>query len=219
MEVDHLTLQILGLAITVYWVLFYYIGFVAATLVTSFFWVPLWLYIGAYRAFFHALNVYPGPWAAKLSRWWTVKQTYDSGLHYHRVLQRLQSRYGDYVRTGLSNLCFWCSCDSTNSGSTIKYIEGSFLWRHGEVFTSQPRQGIPPPASQGLGQRDENIAFGLCAAGRELHRSAAYTIEKRGRKIHSTVWVRDILQLRRHGSTGFWQTNGLHQRRAKWCRC
>jgi hypothetical protein len=104
-EVDHLTLQILGLAVTIYCVLSYYTGFITATLVTSSFWVPLWLYIGAYRAFFHPLNDYPGPWAAKLSRWWTIKQTYDSRLHYHRVLQRLQAQYGDYVRTGLSNLC------------------------------------------------------------------------------------------------------------------
>jgi hypothetical protein len=104
-EVDHLALQILGLAITAYWVLLYYTGFITATLVASSFWVPLWLYIGAYRAFFHPLNDYPGPWAAKLSRWWAIKQTYDSSLHYHRVLQRLQSQYGDYVRTGLSNPC------------------------------------------------------------------------------------------------------------------
>jgi hypothetical protein len=104
-EVDHLTLHILGLAITAYSVLSYYTGLITATVVTSSFWVPLWLYIGAYRAFFHPLNDYPGPWAAKLSRWWTLKQTYDSSLHYHRVLQRLQGQHGDYVRTGLSDLC------------------------------------------------------------------------------------------------------------------
>jgi hypothetical protein len=103
-EVDHLTLPILGLSVTTYSVLVYYTGFIAATLVTSSFWVPLWLYIGAYRAFFHPLKNYPGPPEAKLSRWWTVKQTWDSNMHYHRVLQRLQSQYGDYVRTGWSHL-------------------------------------------------------------------------------------------------------------------
>jgi hypothetical protein len=103
-EVDHLTLPILGLSVTTYSVLVYYTSFIAATLVTSSFWVPLWLYIGAYRAFFHPLRNYPGPSGAKLSRWWAVKQTWDSNLRYHRVLQRLQSQYGDYVRTGLSCL-------------------------------------------------------------------------------------------------------------------
>jgi hypothetical protein len=104
MEVDHLTLSILGLSVTAYSVLVYYTGFIAATLVTSSFWVPLWLYIGGYRAFFHPLRNYPGPSGAKLSRWWTIKQTWDSNLRYYLVLQRLQSQYGDYVRTGLSCL-------------------------------------------------------------------------------------------------------------------
>ncbi|KNG51501.1 cytochrome P450 [Stemphylium lycopersici] len=99
-EVDHLALAILVSAVTTYGILVYYAGFIAATVVTSAFWVPLWLYIGVYRAFFHPLKSYPGPWGAKLSRWWTIKQTWDSNLHYHRVLQRLHSQYGDYVRTG-----------------------------------------------------------------------------------------------------------------------
>lgn len=103
-EVDHLALPIIGSALATYWILVYYAGFIAATLVTSLFWVPLWLYIGAYRAFFHPLKGYPGPFGAKLSRWWTVKQNWDSDLHYHRVLQRLQAEYGDYVRTGQSGL-------------------------------------------------------------------------------------------------------------------
>lgn len=99
-EVDHLTLPLVVVSSCTYWVLVYYTNFVTATLVASSFWIPLWLYIGAYRAFFHPLKGYPGPLGAKLSRWWTVKQTWDSKLHYHRVLQRLQNEYGDYVRTG-----------------------------------------------------------------------------------------------------------------------
>ncbi|CAN9145904.1 unnamed protein product [Alternaria alternata] len=148
-EVDHLTLQILGLAITVYWVLSYYIGFIAATLVTSFFWVPLWLYIGAYRAFFHPLNVYPGPWTAKLSRWWTVKQTYDSGLHYHRVLQLLQSRYGDYVRTGPRELTIFDAAaiqpilgaqSSTSKGPFFDVMEKSLHLNRDKAFHRQRRK-------------------------------------------------------------------------------
>jgi hypothetical protein len=103
-EVDHLTLPILGLSVTTYSALVYYTGFITAILVTSSFWIPLWLYIGGYRAFFHPLRNYPGPPGAKLSRWWAIKQTWDSNLRYHLVLQRLQSQYGDYVRTGLSCL-------------------------------------------------------------------------------------------------------------------
>lgn len=110
-EVDHLAVPIIGSALATYWILVYYSDLVTATLVTSSFWVPLWLYIGAYRAFFHPLRTYPGPWAAKLSRWWAIKQTWDSDLHYHRVLQRLQTQYGDYVRTGPLQLTLLLSPD------------------------------------------------------------------------------------------------------------
>jgi hypothetical protein len=99
-EVDHLTLPLVATFSTVYWLITYYIGFTTAAVVAICFWVPLWLYIGAYRAFFHPLKDYPGPLGAKLSKWWTLKQTWDSKLHYHRVLQRLQREYGDYIRTG-----------------------------------------------------------------------------------------------------------------------
>lgn len=101
-EVDHLALLIIGSALATYWILVYYTSVSAATLVTGLFWVPLWLYISAYRAFFHPLKDFPGPFGAKLSRWWTIKRIWDSDLHYYRVLQRLQAEYGDYVRTGQS---------------------------------------------------------------------------------------------------------------------
>lgn len=132
-EVDHLALPIIGLAVTTYWILVYYTGFIAATVVTSSFWVPLWLYIGAYRAFFHPLKDYPGPWGAKLSRWWTIKQTWDSDLHYHRVLQRLQTQYGDYVRTGRLRLVPPSRCnadrnqDHVNSPYSMQKRSNLFL--------------------------------------------------------------------------------------------
>lgn len=101
-EIDHLTIPLIVLSSTIYWILLYYIPFIAATVVAASFWLPLWVYIGAYRLFYHPLRHYPGPTGAKLSRWWTLKQTWDSNLHYHRVLQALQIDYGDYVRTGES---------------------------------------------------------------------------------------------------------------------
>ena len=100
-EVDHLTLAVIATSSIVYWIFAYYTSLFAATSVALSFWVPLWLYIGCYRAFFHPLNEYPGPFGAKLSRWWTIKQTWGSSLRFHRVQQNLQKKYGDYVRTGM----------------------------------------------------------------------------------------------------------------------
>ena len=102
-EIDHLSLPIIVTSSTVYWVLLYQTCFVTATAVTSAFWLPLFLYIGAYRSFFHPLQSYPGPKWAKISKWWAVKQTWDSQFRIYEVQRRLQQEYGDYVRTGKSN--------------------------------------------------------------------------------------------------------------------
>jgi hypothetical protein len=99
-EVDHLALPIIVTSCVAYWTLVYYVGAAYATALAASFWAPLWLYIAAYRAYFHPLREYPGPFAARLSKWWTIKQTYDTNLHFHRVQQQLQRKYGDYVRTG-----------------------------------------------------------------------------------------------------------------------
>jgi hypothetical protein len=102
-EVDHLAIPIAVTSSVAYWTFVHYSGFVFATAIAASFWIPLWLYMGAYRAFFHPLRNYAGPFGARLSRWWTVKQNWDTDLHFHRVQQQLQKKYGDYVRTGRWN--------------------------------------------------------------------------------------------------------------------
>lgn len=106
-EVDHFAIQIIGLSCVAYGALVFYFTFTSATLIAASFWIPLWLYIGAYRAFFHPLRKYPGPFRAKLSNWSTLKQALDTDLHLHRVHQELQKDYGDYVRTGIFEADDW----------------------------------------------------------------------------------------------------------------
>jgi hypothetical protein len=106
-EVDHLALPIIVTSIIVYVTLVYLYHLVPATLVATSFWGSLWLWIGAYRAFFHPLRNYPGPFAAKLSKWWTLKQNWNTDLHFHRTQQDLQKEYGDYVRTGMCWKNMW----------------------------------------------------------------------------------------------------------------
>jgi hypothetical protein len=101
-EVDHLVLLIIVLSCVGYGTLAYYIRLGPATLLATSFWASLWVWICAYRAFFHPLRKYPGPFAARLSKWWTVKQNWGTDLHFHRTQQRLQKEHGDYVRTGMS---------------------------------------------------------------------------------------------------------------------
>jgi hypothetical protein len=100
-DIDHLAVPIIATSCVAYGLLVYIIQLGPATKLFASFWVSLWLWIGAYRAFFHPLRDYPGPFAAKLSKWWVVKQNWDTDSHFHRTQQQLQKEYGDYVRTGM----------------------------------------------------------------------------------------------------------------------
>lgn len=51
-----------------------------------------------YRAFFHRLRKFPGPWPAKLSRFYAVYLSRN--LQYQVEVEKLHKKYGDVVRTG-----------------------------------------------------------------------------------------------------------------------
>lgn len=103
-EVDHLTLRIAALSSAIYGCLIFTCGFVSATLIAAAFWVPLWTHIICYRVFWHPLRSFPGPFGARVSKWWTVKKVWDTNWHYMKFQQQLQQEFGDYVRTGNSLL-------------------------------------------------------------------------------------------------------------------
>lgn len=56
-----------------------------------------------YRAFFHRLKRFPGPFAARLSKLYAV--SLSTGLRYNIELQKLHQKYGDVVRTGRCSSC------------------------------------------------------------------------------------------------------------------
>lgn len=57
-----------------------------------------------YRSFFHPLTRagFRGPWYASVSKLWHVWAC--RGSENHRVMAKLHEQYGDFVRTGTSNL-------------------------------------------------------------------------------------------------------------------
>jgi hypothetical protein len=56
-----------------------------------------------YRAFFHRLGKFPGPFLAKLSKFWALRQTIRTGMKWYQVDVELHKQYGDYVRTGIDH--------------------------------------------------------------------------------------------------------------------
>jgi hypothetical protein len=62
--------------------------------------ISLFSSILIYRALFHPLKRFPGPFNARLSKFWTLKQVVESKLRWWKILDQLHEQYGDYVRTG-----------------------------------------------------------------------------------------------------------------------
>lgn len=52
-----------------------------------------------YRAFFHRLHNFAGPFAARLSKLWMARRSLRK-LHMFKEIQDLHQQYGDYVRVG-----------------------------------------------------------------------------------------------------------------------
>lgn len=55
--------------------------------------------IGIYRLLLHRCRRFPGPFGAKLSRFWTAYIS-SKNAQYYKELEKMQAKYGDFVRTG-----------------------------------------------------------------------------------------------------------------------
>ncbi|OAG07002.1 putative benzoate 4-monooxygenase cytochrome P450 [Paraphaeosphaeria sporulosa] len=100
-EVDHFTLRLCVTSLAVHIAFAFAFGLTTATTTAASFFGTLTAVILIYRAFLHPLRQFPGPFAARLSKWWTVGQILRSDFRYHKsVVPRLGRKYGDYVRTG-----------------------------------------------------------------------------------------------------------------------
>lgn len=61
--------------------------------------------IGVYRLLFHRLRRFPGPFGAKLTRFY---DTYLAGknVQYYKEVEKLHRKHGDFIRTGQSTSLF-----------------------------------------------------------------------------------------------------------------
>jgi hypothetical protein len=77
---------------------------VAVTRTSAFacsFGITLLASIAVYRLFFHRCHSFPGPFVAKVTRFYA---TYSSAkdLQYYKELEKAHVKYGDFVRTGMA---------------------------------------------------------------------------------------------------------------------
>ncbi|KIW88830.1 uncharacterized protein Z519_10314 [Cladophialophora bantiana CBS 173.52] len=72
--------------------------------------------IAIYRLFFHRLRKFPGPWGAKLSRFWALKRSMKK-VQFNYEVEALHKQYGDFVRIGPREI-------SINRASAIELVYG-----------------------------------------------------------------------------------------------
>lgn len=77
-------------------------GIAQVTPVACFYLAGLYTSLVAYRSLFHSLNKFPGPFGARISRFWLSAQLKDSDAF--RKVQKLHEEHGDFVRVGPSEL-------------------------------------------------------------------------------------------------------------------
>lgn len=58
----------------------------------------VWTNMLAYRAFFHRLHRFPGPFSWKLSKF--VQAFHNRKFENYKIVDKLHTQYGEYVRTG-----------------------------------------------------------------------------------------------------------------------
>lgn len=76
-------------------------AFVKSVIIETIFNLSCLLSIGIYRLLFHRCGRFPGPLGAKLSRFWT-SYTSSKNFQYHKELDKMHAKYGDFVRTGMT---------------------------------------------------------------------------------------------------------------------
>ena len=79
--------------------MFYTFGFVKALAFASSFSIGLLGSIALYRLAFHRCRNFPGPTAAKISKFYAARLS-AKNVQYYKELEKMHGQYGDFVRTG-----------------------------------------------------------------------------------------------------------------------
>lgn len=110
-------------------------------LIAASFTLALFSSIAMYRVFFHRLQRFPGPRIAAVSKFWHMSHCLSSKNHL--LLEKLHRQYGDFVRTGPSEItCFHPDVLAKLDGPGNKMTKSSwydFILPHVGVTTIRDR--------------------------------------------------------------------------------
>lgn len=92
--------------------LVYAFGFMKASLCTTSFTTGLLSGMALYRVALHRCRRFPGPFSAKITRFYAAKLS-AKDVQYYKELAKMHQQYGDFVRTGNTNLVAKRFCSNT----------------------------------------------------------------------------------------------------------
>jgi hypothetical protein len=121
-----------------------------------------------YRAFFHPLNDFPGPFGAKLSKLWAMGKVVQSNIKWYKVLEKLHVEYGDFVRVGMRISRTWKLAKPANTPQGPREIM---------IFDSE---AIVPLLSFGSAARKGPFYDSI---GKSLHATRNHDVHRSRRKV------------------------------------
>lgn len=98
-EFEFIMFHFMAAYVAAFIVLIVAVGFVKASLFASCFNVGTLSSIAVYRLLFHRCKKFPGPFGAKLSRFYAASLS-AKDVKYYKELAKMHAQYGDFVRTG-----------------------------------------------------------------------------------------------------------------------
>jgi hypothetical protein len=99
LEFEFIMFHFMLASMMIYSFLVYALGLVKASVFAGSFNTGLLTSIAIYRLVFHRCRKFPGPFGAKLSRFYAASLS-AKDVQYYKELAKMHGKYGDFVRTG-----------------------------------------------------------------------------------------------------------------------
>jgi hypothetical protein len=101
-EFEFIMFHFMAASVFAFALLIYTLGFATAVLFTATFNTAVLSSIAVYRLAFHRCRQFPGPFAAKITRFYAASLS-AKNVRYYKELASMHEQYGDFVRSGMQS--------------------------------------------------------------------------------------------------------------------